>query len=206
MRHPPSRAYPSRAYLGAALLLLLASAATARAAAPPTAADLEAARLHYERATAAYGLGNYAEAALSYERAFELKPDPALLYNAAQAHRRAGNRPRAVALYRSFLQVFPRADNRELAGRHLAELERAAEPTPPTSTPPPLPASATSPPPVAPVPSPAAALADQARQPVWRRPWVWVAIGAGAVVAGTITAIALSGTDDPRPSWGRVGP
>jgi tetratricopeptide (TPR) repeat protein len=200
-------------FLVAALLGLVARPAAGQGAPP---APTDAAKVHYERATAAYGLGNYAEAALAYEKAFELKPDPALLYNAAQAHRRAGNRPRAIELYRSFLQVFPRAENREVAERHLAELERASG-TETASAPPPalpsavatpadpsaLPPSALAPPPA---PDPAASVSAGAQPALWRRPWFWIVVGAGAVVAGTVTALALSGTEYPRPSWGRVGP
>jgi tetratricopeptide (TPR) repeat protein len=168
-------------------------------AGPPR--DGEAARLHYEKATAAYALGNFSEAASSYERAFELKPDPALLFNAAQAHRRGGNRPRAMQLYRSYLQVFPRADNRDLAERHLRDLERTADapPSPPAlalATPPPAAELATrQPPPSTPTPP-----------PLWKRPWVWVATGAALVVATSATALALSRKIEPQPSWGRIGP
>ncbi len=183
----------------------LLSAATARAASQPgelrPPQDGEAAKQHYEKATAAYALGNFTEAALSYERAFELKPDPALLYNAAQAHRRSGNRQRAMELYRSFLQVFPRAENRALAERHLHELERVAVGEPAA-----VPASA-----LAPAPAPAAEVVGRsppasAGRPLWKNPWVWVAVGAAAVLGAGATAAALSGRVDPHPSWGEVGP
>ena len=62
----------------------------------PAAAEKLDARRHYEKATAAFGLGKYDEAAREYEAAFELKPDPALLYNAAQACRLAGRSARAI--------------------------------------------------------------------------------------------------------------
>jgi tetratricopeptide (TPR) repeat protein len=179
-----------------------AQAPVAPAAETP-AIDAEAARQHYERATAAYALGNFAEAALSYEKAFEQKPDPALLYNAAQAHRRAGNRTRAVELYRSFLQVFPRADNREVAERHLRELERAAELEAQAAAPPPLLAA---PPPPAVAPPATPVRSAEPRPTIWQRRWLWVGIGAGALLAGTVAAFALSGQDDPQPTWGRVGP
>src|SRR5437762_2788493 len=65
----------------------------------------EDARIHYQKALAAYGLSNFAEAATEYEQAFALKPDPALLYNAAQAHRLAGNPERALQLYQNYLNL-----------------------------------------------------------------------------------------------------
>src|SRR4029079_2419550 len=55
--------------------------------------DKDASRL-YQEATSAFGLGHYAEAAEKYEGAFSLRPDPALLYNAAQSYRLAGIKTR----------------------------------------------------------------------------------------------------------------
>ncbi len=82
-----------------ALVLVLLFAAALPAVADPPATD--AAHLHYEKAEAAYALGNYAKAADEFEQAFELKPDPAILYNAAQAHRIGGNKTRALLLYQN---------------------------------------------------------------------------------------------------------
>ena len=68
----------------------------------------------YDEATAAFGVGSYAEAAEKYEASFKLHPEPALLYNAAQAYRMAGNRPRALQLYRNFVRLYgsdPRAND-----------------------------------------------------------------------------------------------
>lgn len=66
----------------------------------------ETARELYDRATAQYALGKYMEAAVIFESAFELKPDPAILYNAAQAHRLANNKARALELYMSYLRLY----------------------------------------------------------------------------------------------------
>jgi tetratricopeptide (TPR) repeat protein len=96
------------------------------ALASPRAAVAEKmdARRHYEKATAAFGLGKYDEAAREYEAAFELKPDPALLYNAAQAYRLAGRSARAIELYRNYLRLYGgEAVNAEDARQHIARLE-----------------------------------------------------------------------------------
>jgi tetratricopeptide (TPR) repeat protein len=158
----------------------------------PARADEQTAKLHYERATAAYALGHFAEAAEQYEKAFEQKPDPALLFNAAQAHRRAGNREHALALYTSYQQVFPGAPNIEVAARWAQELrtalaaERAA-----ALAPAPTVASAAAPPPA------------RAR----RRIWWWVA-GAAAVASAVALGLALGSRDprEPEPSFGAVNP
>jgi hypothetical protein len=100
----------------------------------PAAAEKVDARRHYEKATAAFGLGKYDEAAGEYEAAFELKPDPALLYNAAQAYRLAGRSGRALELYRNYLRLYGgEALNAEDARRHIARLQAAAS----TESPPP---------------------------------------------------------------------
>ena len=62
-------------------------------------------RDYLDKATAAFAFNRYAVAAENYEKAFELKPDPAVLYNAAQAHRLAGNKERALDLYQSYPHV-----------------------------------------------------------------------------------------------------
>jgi tetratricopeptide (TPR) repeat protein len=129
---------------------------------PALASEPSAARQAYDQATAAFGLGHYAEAAEKYETAFSLRPDPALLYDAAQAYRLAGNRPRALELYRNYLRLYPSRQNADEARNQVAALTKAFEdeksapaavatsPAPVAARPPP------SPPPVAPIMSPAA--------------------------------------------------
>jgi tetratricopeptide (TPR) repeat protein len=92
----------------------------------PARAERQDARRHYDRATAAFGLGKYEEAATEYEAAFDLKPDPALLYNAAQAYRLAGRAPRAIELYRNYLRLYGDAENAEDARQHMLRLESAS--------------------------------------------------------------------------------
>jgi len=123
------------------------------------AASSKDARRIYDEATAAFGLGRYAEAAEKYEAAFSLRPDPALLYNAAQSYRLAGNKARALELYRNYVRLYPEGTNAEDARSHVAVLKKAIEDerTPsaaPPVVPPPAPARAPSaPPPSAPPPS-----------------------------------------------------
>jgi tetratricopeptide (TPR) repeat protein len=136
----------------------LVSAPAVSMAAPPN----KDARRIYDEATAAFGLGRYAEAAEKYEAAFSLRPDPALLYNAAQAYRLAGNHKRALELYRNYVRLYPEGMNAAEARSHVAALkkaldeEAAAAAAPPAVAPAPprafapAPAAATPPPPMAP--------------------------------------------------------
>jgi tetratricopeptide (TPR) repeat protein len=78
-----------------------------------------------QKATTAYGLGRYAEAAQLFESAFEAEGEPALLYNAAQSYRLAGNKERAVTLYRNYLHLYARGETRTQLEARIVELEKA---------------------------------------------------------------------------------
>ena len=96
-------------------------------AAAPAPADGDA-RAHYRAGTAAYALGRYGDAADEYEKAFALHPDAALLYNAAQAHRMANNKPRALLLYQNYLRLYGEgASNRVEVLRFIVQLKAAIE-------------------------------------------------------------------------------
>jgi tetratricopeptide (TPR) repeat protein len=218
-------AHRLRSFLLVAAVLL----ASARGADAGDDKKGEARRL-YDEATAAFGVGNYAEAAEKYEGSFKLHPDAALLYNAAQAYRMAGNRPRALQLYRNFLRIYGDNPRAEDARNHVAALEKAmAEPG---QGGPPAPAAAdpgarAPAPPVSPAPvsPPAASLSAtaQAEQPpalierpapppsageerpsLVSRPWFWIAVGA-AVVGGTVAILLATRKDTyPDPTLGTL--
>jgi len=192
--------------------------AVARAQAPNTT---EEARVYADKATAAYALTHYAAAAENFEKAFELRPDPALLYNAAQAHRLAGNKQRALELYRSYMRLYAKKDKRGEIESRIAELEAAiardgaiakppngTEPVAPAPSPGPTPARAeppVAPPPtapsnvavtVAPEPAPAAAptLVAQPAPAARDESLVqkpWFWIATGAGVAAAVTVVLL---------------
>src|SRR5260370_10966782 len=84
------------------VLLLLS---TARA---DVAAD---ARAHFDKAHAHYAIGEFREAATEYEPAYKLKQDPALWFNAGQAHRLGGKHQKALTIYRNFLLMYPENPN-----------------------------------------------------------------------------------------------
>jgi tetratricopeptide (TPR) repeat protein len=188
--------------------------------------NLDDAKAHDERAMSAYALGRFAEAAQEYEKAFELKPYPALLYNAAQAHRVSGNKARALLLYQNYLRVFgDRASNAADVRRHISELKQAIESEERSKTSPPVepfapgsPARSTtpSPPPTVPVEKPvvneeAKTTAVTAKTPgpakaLVKKPWFWVVVvGAAAVVATGLAVGIVYGSaksQDPVPSMG----
>jgi tetratricopeptide (TPR) repeat protein len=218
-------AHRLRSFLLVAAVLL----AAARGAGAAEDKKGEAKRL-YDEATAAFGVGNYAEAAEKYEASFKLHPDAALLYNAAQAYRMAGNRARALQIYRNFLRIYADNPRAEDARNHVAALERALADGDPGGAPAPAgadpgaggpaPAVTTAPasPPVAsmnarPQAAQPPALIEQqappppvgeARPSLVSRPWFWVAVGA-AVLGGTVAILLATRQDTyPRPTLGTL--
>ena len=105
------------------------------------AGSTDQARQHYETATAHFAVGEFAEAAAEYQAAFKAKPDPALLYDAAQAYRLANYPEKALILYRNYLQLFPKEANIAEVRAQIEKLKQAidaaadkARSSPPTDT------------------------------------------------------------------------
>jgi tetratricopeptide (TPR) repeat protein len=157
----------------AVLAFVVGGAANVAAAdeAPPKVAEKptekEAARAEYKRATAAFGLGQYNEAARAYERAFRLVPDAAFLFNAAQAYRLGGRKPRALELYRNYVRVFgATGEAADDARRHVEALEAELAVDKPAAAPgaggPTMPAAGS---PLAPVAPAQAVLTPAAKSP-----------------------------------------
>jgi tetratricopeptide (TPR) repeat protein len=182
-----------RGALGVAIFLV---AAIGVVSVPARADDKTEARAHYDKATTAYALGRYADAAGEFEQAFALKADPALLYNAAQAYRLAGRRDRALELYRNYLRVFGRkAEHAADVEWHINELEKLGTTAPPPPTveqasltvapPATLAAQSLAATPAMPsLVSTPAPPPTEASRPIYVRWWFWA--GAGALVAGAV--------------------
>lgn len=191
--------------------------------AAPAFGDTETAKAQYKKGLSAYALGDYAEAAKAYEAAFNAEPDPALLYNAAQAHRLAGNKARALTLYRNYIKLFPAHAAKSEAPRHVNNLQAAiesdrkaatappTEPVAPANPPAPVnvvepvkpPPVATTPPPTT-TTSPEVSLVEKTSPPKKRTPpWVWGVVAGGIVVVGVGLGvglgIALQPTRYPNP-------
>ncbi len=125
---------------------MLVLAGSARAEQPSN----EDPRVHVRKATVAYNLGKYAEAAKEYEAAYELTLDPNMLFNIAQSYRMAGESEKAITAYRSFIRSAPKSDQRGLAESKLRELEQQRAARPPAAV---APAPAPTPPPTVPAAS-----------------------------------------------------
>jgi tetratricopeptide (TPR) repeat protein len=220
---------PRRA--GVVLLVLLTALSSPERRAEAKRADQ--AREYEDRATTAFALSRYAEAAELFEKAFETWHDPALLYNAAQAHRLAGDKERALLLYQNYMRLYGQREKRVEIEARIEELQQAIEhdkavasspptkidpaPLPPASDEAPPPArdeAPAAPPPPSPRPTatpPAPALVshpappDAERRPLARRPWFWMAAGGALVVVAVGAALLASGGPrDPRASLGTL--
>jgi hypothetical protein len=87
--------------------------------------DAADAKAHYQKATAHFAIGEYREAAAEYEAAFKLKQDPALLFDAAQAHRLGGDNQRALLQYKNVINLYPGSSYARNAQERMEKLEQA---------------------------------------------------------------------------------
>jgi tetratricopeptide (TPR) repeat protein len=187
---------------GAVVLLVLAGAGAARADNRAEAKD------HFKRATSLYALGRFSDAAIEYEKAYELMPDPALLYNAAQANRIAGNKPRALLLYQNYLRIYgDKVGNAVEVRGHIEKLQMAIEIDAKTASAPPMaPAPAVEPTPSEKETPPAVTVSPEPKKekPLVKKPWFWAVVGGAVVVVavGVTLGVVLGspGERDPNPS------
>jgi hypothetical protein len=115
---PPIPGVPGRGVLRAAGLVAALSAvfagapaalAAPRPKAPPPAkaepktADQKEAERHFQSGVALFQEAKYAEALAEFERAYEIAPQPLVLYNIAGCHRELSHYSDAVTFYRRFL-------------------------------------------------------------------------------------------------------
>lgn len=113
-----------KATILSAILMMALLAASVAAAKTSDDSDRETARVAAKRASAAYNLGQFEEAAALYEEAYRLVPDPILLYNLGQSYRQASKLDKALITYRSYLRTAPEdAPNRVKVQQWVDELE-----------------------------------------------------------------------------------
>lgn len=171
--------------------------------------DAQAAKAKFAAGARHFDLSEFDEALADFKDAYRNKPDPVLLYNIAQCHRKLGHTDEAISFYQSYLRRAPEAKNRDEVERRIKELEvlrdaQGAANAPAASAPAALPASevvqgAAEQPSTTPVAaldfSKPAEREPVATGPVTTRWWFWTALG--AVAAGTVTAIVIVAAHDP---------
>lgn len=107
-----------------AVTLLLAIAPIAAHGDETSGAVPAKARTLANRGRAAHDAGDYGTAIEAFTQAYVMAPNPALLFNLAQAYRLEGRCDDAALMYRRFLATNPEAGPRALAETHLASVER----------------------------------------------------------------------------------
>jgi tetratricopeptide (TPR) repeat protein len=187
--------------------------------------DTAAAKAKYESGVRHFDLSEYDPALADFKDAYRSKPDPALLYNIAQCHRKLGHTNEAITFYQTYLRRAPDARNREEVERRISELQAArnaesslratgtndtAQPRTPTVEAVTIPTA--SPPLVAaplvpaarPVQPPLNSAFDVGAHqetglapaaPIYKRWWFWTAVG--AVAAGAATVAIIMARRDP---------
>jgi tetratricopeptide (TPR) repeat protein len=101
------------------ILAVIALAAPAHADAP----NKSAAEAEYAEGQRRYAAGDYTGASQRFVAAHALDPDPAYLYNAAQAYRFAKSCALAADYYRRFLAAAPGASNKDKVEAYIAEMD-----------------------------------------------------------------------------------
>jgi len=106
--------------------------ATATAAVPAPAAEPKTPKEFINRATQRFSGGDYAGAIDDYRAAYQLRQLPTLIFNIAQAHRKAGQWQEALANYERFVKedaksaLVPEAEAHSAAMRAKIEAEKSS--------------------------------------------------------------------------------
>ncbi|GEN13368.1 Tetratricopeptide repeat-containing protein [Myxococcus fulvus] len=105
-----------------ALSLTLSSTESFAASASSRAAASRA----FERGTRLYQQARYAEAAASFEEANKHVPNGVVLYNLGQCYEKLGEWEKALASYREYLRLEPKAKDREAVQQRVTDLDAKA--------------------------------------------------------------------------------
>lgn len=191
MTKSPPLVDAARIALTLALFCVAAFPATAAHAAPPSpAAQERLARLHFEAGKQAYELGRFADAAIEFQRGYDLSHLPLFLLNLGHAYFALDRFADAIAACQQYLAAKPNdavhvREAEELltsAERH-KQLQAPATPAPEVAPTPPPVVAETPPPPSEPAPPPRRRHGPPRPALAWTGV-VGVIVGAGAVAGG----------------------
>jgi tetratricopeptide (TPR) repeat protein len=144
----------------------------------------------YERAVRLYNTGQYDKAIEEFQSLYEARPQPILMFNLAQAHRKAGHVAQALDLYERFLGQNTDPNLKTETEGYLVDLRKQAEEAKAAEK-----AAAEK---AAAEKAAEDALAQERRKKYgWRRPlniakWSAVGVGVGLIVSGAVL-MALDG-------------
>jgi tetratricopeptide (TPR) repeat protein len=188
-----------------ALVVSLALAANAFAGDAPQPGTPEAnaaAKRLYISATKHFDLAEYPDALNDFKEAYRLKDDPVFLYNIAQCYRILNKNDEALSFYRSYLRRAPDAPNRAEVEAKISALQEAIATQEKARTTPKqglaTPDSVETPPATTPTTTANNTLVASApppaqKTPVYKKWWLWTAVGAVVVVGvGVGLGVGLS--------------
>ena len=185
------------------------------------AEDKTKAREAFESATRHYDLTEYHEALTAFKEAYRNYPDPSFLFNIGQCHRQLGDKEQAIKFFRNYLSKVPNAPNREAVRTMIAHLEQLSEEERRTKSSPPVGTiqpneAANAPPTATSEPAPATApltvtttsQPPPARTPIYKKWWLWTAVGVVAAGAAVGLGVGLSGSSSQtaNTSFGTLHP
>ena len=184
-----------RLVIATALLLVLATPSRAQ----PNPEATAQAKARYETGVLKYNVGDFASALENFKAAYELHPDPALLFNIGQSHRLLGHTQDAIYAYRAYLRELPDAPNRDEVERLRAGLEQEQAQRKAAASATSAPAAAT-----APAAEPlvvASAPAAPSRPPIYQRWWLWTIVGVAVVgiAVGVGVGVGTHAANAPNP-------
>lgn len=160
-------------------LLPLVFAATAHAEPDRRGQALEL----FEQSDKAYKAGKFEQSAVLLRKAYEVYPEPILLYNLGRALEGLGDAKGAVEEYEHYLRVAKHVDDRGAIERRIATLKAHLEKEQEADRPPPPPPPALPPQLPPPAPAPAApVIEDELDVPATVG---WVAVGTGGALVAT---------------------
>ena len=164
-----------------------------------------------------FDLGEYSDALADFKEGYRLKDDPVFLYNIAQCQRLLNQNVEAVRTYKAYLRRQPDAANRVEVERKITALEEAQRSQEKATTAPPnhllspdvrsAPTGETTARPNAATMTPDNAVATTepapARTPLYKKWWLWTAVGALLVGAAVGTGVGVAAS---RPSSSTIYP
>lgn len=175
--------------LGLALGLVLG----ARTAVAEDAATRTAKR-HFDRGEKLYALTRFSEALDEYQKAFDAKQIPELLFNIGQCYRNLGDYESAIFSYRKYLTLAPEAENRPQVEQLITDLQAkidqndtrrlGLQPAPAAPPPPPAPAE---------------------DHPIYTRWWFWTGVAVVGAAAGvTVYEVTRPASGPPGTTLGNI--
>jgi tetratricopeptide (TPR) repeat protein len=187
----------ARIFRLAPLLMVLMMAAR-----PAHADDKEAARQAFGEGKRLYDIADYASALEAFKKAYLHYEEPSFLFNIAQCYRQLDNKTEAIRFYRSYLRNGPDGDSAGEARRLIAALEAAHDKDKPS------PAAGTAPP-SSPVALDSAVLTATApppavKRPLYKRWWLWTAVGVAAAGIATGVAVGVTANHPASTTFGPV--